>query len=113
MSARRPSVACVDEPLTEAVVRMDERGVDRMPVVDPRLRTVGARWRETSWPSRGPFAVCVLLKTDLHLCCLRTDDADERELRQIQRLRTGASVRDGPEHTIGRCVFDHGVVSAC
>ena len=41
MSARGPSVACVDEPLTEAVVRMDERGVDRMPVVDPRLRTVG------------------------------------------------------------------------
>jgi CBS domain-containing protein len=41
MSARGPSVACVDEPLTEAVVRMDERGVDRMPVVDPHLRTVG------------------------------------------------------------------------
>lgn len=41
MSARGPSVACVDEPLTEAVVRMDERGVDRMPVVDPCLRTVG------------------------------------------------------------------------
>ena len=41
MSARGPSVACVDEPLTEAVVRMDERGVDRMPVVDPRLRMVG------------------------------------------------------------------------
>jgi len=41
MNARGPSVACVDEPLTEAVVRMDERGVDRMPVVDPRLRTVG------------------------------------------------------------------------
>ena len=34
-------MACVDEPLTEAVVRMVERGVDRMPVVDPRLRTVG------------------------------------------------------------------------
>jgi CBS domain-containing protein len=41
MSARGPSAACVDEPLTKAVVRMDERGVDRMPVVDPRLRTVG------------------------------------------------------------------------
>ena len=41
MSARGPSVACVDEPLTEAVIRMDERGVDRMPVVDPRLRIVG------------------------------------------------------------------------
>jgi CBS domain-containing protein len=41
MNARGPSVACVDEPLTEAVVRMDERGVDRMPVVDPRLQTVG------------------------------------------------------------------------
>ena len=41
MSARGPSVACVDEPLTEAVIRMDERGVDRMPVVDPHLRIVG------------------------------------------------------------------------
>lgn len=34
-------MACMDEPLTEAVVRMDERGVDRMPVVDTRLRMVG------------------------------------------------------------------------
>jgi CBS domain-containing protein len=41
-----PIVACADEPLTEAIVRMDERGIDRLPVVDPRLKTVGILARE-------------------------------------------------------------------
>jgi hypothetical protein len=50
------------------------------------------------------------MEMDLHLCCYGTDDAGERELGQIQRLSTGASVRDGLEHTVGRCVFAHGVV---
>jgi CBS domain-containing protein len=41
-----PIVACVDEPLTEAILRMGERGVDRLPVVDPRLKLVGILARE-------------------------------------------------------------------
>lgn len=41
-----PIVACVDEPLTEAVLRMGEREVDRLPVVDPRLKLVGILARE-------------------------------------------------------------------
>lgn len=41
-----PIVACVDEPLTEAILRMSERGVDRLPVVDPRLKLVGILARE-------------------------------------------------------------------
>ncbi|HET7929469.1 MAG TPA: CBS domain-containing protein [Actinomycetota bacterium] len=41
-----PTVACTEEPLTEAAVRMDERGIDRLPVVDPRLQTVGILTRE-------------------------------------------------------------------
>ena len=41
-----PIVACADEPLTEAILRMDERGVDRLPVVDPRLKLVGILARE-------------------------------------------------------------------
>lgn len=41
-----PIVACVDELLTEAILRMSERGVDRLPVVDPRLKLVGILARE-------------------------------------------------------------------
>jgi CBS domain-containing protein len=41
-----PIVACMDEPLVEAVLRMDERGVDRLPVVDLRLKPVGILARE-------------------------------------------------------------------
>lgn len=41
-----PIVVCGDEPLTEAVLRMDERGVDRLPVVDARLRLLGILARD-------------------------------------------------------------------
>jgi len=41
-----PIVACADEPLAKAVVRMDERAVDRLPVVDARLRLLGILARD-------------------------------------------------------------------
>ncbi|HJS27382.1 MAG TPA: CBS domain-containing protein [Actinomycetota bacterium] len=41
-----PIVVCGDELLTEAVLRMDERGVDRLPVVDARLRLLGILARD-------------------------------------------------------------------
>jgi CBS domain-containing protein len=39
-------VATADEPLVEAVIEMDDRGVDRLPVVDADGRPVGILARE-------------------------------------------------------------------